>query len=136
MEATENTSAPSASGEASRARSQQAGVARARSPAIFKTLRRDIEAALSRRSTQPDTQARLVEDAAKRGGASVWSGLKRHSYVGMLAIGGLGVLVADLVGVGELAFGVAAAYGAFRVLKRGEAPEEAVEAVLSEVGHL
>jgi hypothetical protein len=100
----------------------------------METMRHDIESALRRRTTRPNSRARVAEDAAKRGGSAVWRMLERHSYMGVLAFGTAGVVVADLIGVGELAFGVMIAYGAFRVLRRGESPSQAVEEVVREVG--
>ncbi len=89
-----------------------------------------IEKSLDRRTTPPDTAARQVEDLVKQSGSKAWGGLKRHSSLGVVTLGVLGVVLAEAVGAGELAFGVAVAYAGFRVLRRGEPVEKAVEEVL------
>jgi hypothetical protein len=102
---------------------------------VIGTVRHDIERTLHRRTTPPNTRARVAEDAAKGGGEVLWGAMKRHSYVSMIALGAVGIIAADAVGVGELAVGLAVAYSAFRVLRRGESPSQAIEEVLRDVGH-
>lgn len=75
-----------------------------------------IERTLGQRTTEPDTQARAVEDFVKQSSGAAWNALS--------------VALAEAVGAAELAFGVATAHAAFRVLRRGEAPEKAVGEVL------
>ncbi|MDB4985040.1 MAG: hypothetical protein JWN04_218 [Myxococcaceae bacterium] len=90
----------------------------------------EIEKLLSRRTTPEDTAARRLEELGKSAAASVWNVAKRHSGTGVVAIGAATIVIAELTGAAELAFGIAAGYAAFRVLKRGDSPEAALEKVL------
>jgi hypothetical protein len=73
----------------------------------------------------------IVERAVERGGDIVWRRLKRRPLLGVALAGVGGLVIAEAVGVGEIALGVAAAYGAYLVLKRREPPSQAVRDVMT-----
>jgi hypothetical protein len=56
----------------------------------------------------------------------VWRELKRRPYVGVAAIGAGGCALASLVGVAEIAFGVATGYAAYQLLLNQEPPSKAI----------
>jgi len=75
----------------------------------------------------PQLQRRLKLKVKKRTVASM----------GALAIGALGVTLAELVGVGEIIIGAVAAYATYRVIRYGVGPTEAlIEGVELERGEL
>lgn len=96
-------------------------------------VREAIIGTLRRRKAARGTLARKAENNAKRAGTRVWLELKRHPYVGVVGLGVGGVALASVVGVAELAIGVAFAYGAFNVLVRGESPEQAASTLAKEL---
>lgn len=70
---------------------------------------------------------------AKSGGERVWRAMKRHPFVSVLAVAVSGTALAAAVGVAELTFGAALGYAAYKVLREGEPPLEAIEEVEREV---
>jgi hypothetical protein len=74
-----------------------------------------------------------LENKAKELAESAWCAMKRHPFVSLLVIGAGGVALAASVGVGELAFGAALAIAAYKVLREGEPPIQAVEEVERDV---
>lgn len=99
-------------------------------------LRRRVEHSLRTRSARPGTFAARAEDGFKSAGAKVWHMLKRRPSIGVMAAGGIGLALASAVGVGELAIGLALAYGAYQVLAEGVAPKEAAKQVAQEITKL
>jgi hypothetical protein len=81
---------------------------------------------LQQRVTRAGTPARRIESAWK--GAAGWTlgKLKAHSGTGVVLAGGLGWLVADTIGIGELTVILGFAYVAYQVLREGVPLEEAV----------
>jgi hypothetical protein len=90
-----------------------------------------VERSLKTRAARRGTRAAKVEGTLKKEGAKAWTVMKRRPSVGVILTGGLALLIADAVGVGELAFAVVAGYAAYQVLRKGipakVAMEEAVE---------
>src|SRR6187200_3111521 len=70
---------------------------------VARHLRRDIEGTLAARDRESTRLAGVLRSA----GAVAWTGLKRHPLAGTLIAAGVGLSLAELVGVGEvgLAFG-------------------------------
>jgi hypothetical protein len=84
----------------------------------------DIDRTLGRRTAPEGTLRARAEDEVKHAGDRVWHGMKKRPSLGMIVIGGLAVLAADAIGVGEVALGVALGYAAYRVLRRGKGEDE------------
>jgi hypothetical protein len=55
-------------------------------------------------------------DEARREGRKAIRVLKRKPALGVVAAGGLGILAASVIGVGEVAIAMAAGYAAYRML--------------------
>lgn len=107
--------------------------ARSDSRSIAAHVRNAINSSLRRRVTDRGTVARSAESEVKRAASWVWDELRRHPYLGIAIAGVGGVAAASALGVGELAVGIAVAYGAFNVLVRGESPEEAAKALTKQI---
>lgn len=82
---------------------------------------------IERRNTPAGTWRAYVEDVANRGGARVWTALKRRPSLGVVLFGGMAIAAAGAVGVGELALGIAIGYAAWQVLRGGKSIAEAIE---------
>lgn len=93
-------------------------------------LRHDIERVLRRRRARPGTTTATLESRLKSTGARGWHFLRRHPAMGVALVGGGAFAAAASVGVGELAFAVGAAFAAYKVLRKGEAPDRAIEDVI------
>jgi hypothetical protein len=96
-------------------------------PLAAHRARKRIERALHSRVAPKGTTRGRIESTVKGGGERIWSELKRHPSIGVAAAAGLGLTAALVIGVGELAFGVAAGYAAYEVLKEGMPLPEAVK---------
>ena len=106
----------------------------AREP-IRATTRRihdDIQQMLQLRTAR-GLRHEALEDAVKSRGAAVWRAMKRHPFLSMTAVGLCGVAAAATIGFAELAFGAALALGAYKVLREGEPPLQALEEIEREV---
>jgi len=66
------------------------------------------------------------EDLAERTGDKIWRALRKPPYLGVAATAAGGVWVASMLGVAELAFGIALGYLAYLVLEKGLPPSEAL----------
>jgi hypothetical protein len=108
--------------------------AKAQKNRFSQLLHDEIERVLTRRTTQENSPARYFEEAGKTAGSAVWNTMKKHSGTGVVVIGGAAIVLAELTGAAELAFGLAAGYAAYRVLRRGDSPEAALEKVLNSSG--
>ncbi len=86
-----------------------------------------MEQMLARRSAPRDTLSARMEDGAKQGIAHAWNALKERPSLGVVVFGGLAMLAADAVGIGELAVGIGVGYAAWQVLRKGEPAGEAGE---------
>jgi len=94
---------------------------------LGREIHHDMERMLERRSAPRDTLRARMEDEAKRDIGRVWNTLTERPSLGAVALGGLAILAANAVGIGELAMGVGMGYVAWKVLRRGEPLDEAVE---------
>lgn len=93
-------------------------------------LRADIDHALRSRRFGKGKLLFKVEDGVKSAGAKVWDLMKEHPYGGVAAVSATGLLLASTAGVGELAIAAIFGYTAFKVLRRGEPVDQAVEEVV------
>lgn len=96
----------------------------------------DVEAALTESGrvafTEDDTGkglAATVRRIAKRQGRSAWSFMKRHPFVSVLALGAATGALALEVGAAELTLAGAVAFAAYKVLREGEPPLQAIQEV-------
>ena len=69
---------------------------------------------------------RWTADRVEDGAAWTWHELRARPSFGGLLLGGLGLGASMVIGVGELAVGVAIGYAGYLVLARGEAPMQAL----------
>lgn len=88
------------------------------------TISADIDRSLERRTSRPDTWMGHAEETIKHDSRRAWQAMKKRPSLGVLVFGGLAVLAADAVGVGEVMVGLAVGYGAYRVLRRGRSTDE------------
>jgi hypothetical protein len=96
-------------------------------------VRARIEQALRVRSAPPGTAIAKLEQVAKDAGARVWVHLKKRPSIGVVTVGIAGLAVASVVGVGEIAIGMIAAYAAYQVLREGLSPGEAAKKIIEEL---
>jgi hypothetical protein len=96
-------------------------------------VRERIEHALRIRRAPPGTAAAKLEHVVKEAGGRVWIQLKKRPSVGVVAVGAAGLVVASVVGVGEIAIAILAGYGAYQVLREGVSPGEAVRKIVEEI---
>ncbi|MEO6418323.1 MAG: hypothetical protein ABIP39_02885 [Polyangiaceae bacterium] len=96
-------------------------------------LNERVERSLKTRSAQRGTRAAKIEGSLKKEGAKAWHLMKKRPSLGVLLTGGVALLVADAVGVGELAFAVVAAYAAYKVLRKGIPAKVAMEQAVEEI---
>lgn len=66
-----------------------------------------------------------IEEVAERASDLLWARLRHRPYLATAIAGGLGLAIASAVGVGEIAFGVFAAYATYQMLARREPPSKA-----------
>jgi hypothetical protein len=71
-----------------------------------------------------------IEIRAEHVGDRLWHLLKRRPLVGVALAGAVGLAAAMWVGVPELAVGAGACYFAYRVLRNGEPPSQALQDVM------
>src|SRR4051812_27045172 len=67
-----------------------------------------------------------VEEVAERSGDWVWDRLRKRPYLGVAVASGVGLTIASLIGVGEMAFGVLAGYVSYKMLVKHEPPSQAL----------
>lgn len=102
---------------------------------VHKTTRRihdDIQQMLQLRTARGQRHEAL-EEAVKARGAAAWHAMKRHPFLSMTAVAVCGVAAAASFGVAELAFGAALAVAAYKVLRDGEPPLQALQELEHEV---
>lgn len=99
---------------------------------MARQLRADIDHVLRPREARGESVTDELERRARRGGLVAWRAMKRHPFVSVAVLGLGGVAAAAVVGAGELAFGVAVALAAYKVLREGEPPLQAIEEVAKE----
>lgn len=92
-----------------------------------------VERSLKTRAAQRGTRAAKIEGTLKKKGAKAWHMMKRRPSVGVILTGGIALLIADAVGVGELAFAVVAGYAAYQVLRKGVPAKVAVEQAMEDI---
>jgi hypothetical protein len=92
----------------------------------------DIQQALGARHAR-GARHEAIEDTVKLGGTRVWRAMKRHPFLTMAALGVCGVAAASAIGVGELVVGSVLAFAAYKVLREGEPPLQALEEAEREV---
>jgi hypothetical protein len=95
------------------------------------TVRRihdDIQQALHARAAR-GARHEALEEAIKSRGLRVWSAMKRHPFLTIAVIGACSVAAAATIGVAELAFGSALAIAAYKILREGEPPMQALAEV-------
>lgn len=100
--------------------------------ATARRIHDDIQQMLQLRTARGQRHEAL-EDAVKARGAAVWRAMKRHPFLSMTALGLCGVAAAASIGVAELAFGAALALAAYKVLREGEPPLQALQEIEHEV---
>ncbi len=88
----------------------------------------DVEGALRRRPSASPAANRL-----RRASAIVWRATKRHPFAASALLGAGGMAAAAAVGVAELSFAAALAFAAYKVLREGEPPLEAVAEIEREL---
>ncbi|HZU81323.1 MAG TPA: hypothetical protein VE987_00320 [Polyangiaceae bacterium] len=93
----------------------------------------DIEQTLQARSAKGRVSER-IEDALKSRGQRAWSFMKRHPLLSVIGVAVGGFAAAAEIGVAEVAFGSALAFAAYKVLREGEPPIQALEEAERDVG--
>lgn len=81
------------------------------------------ERKMERREPQHPAWQR-AEETVVRDAEKARTAMERHPSVPVVILGGLAVLAADAVGVGELAMGLAVGYAAYRFFHRSKGPRE------------
>jgi hypothetical protein len=71
----------------------------------------------------------IAEDVEKGLGFRAMHALRRRPLVGVTLFGTLGIAAATVIGPGELAVGIALGLAAYKVLRRGETAEQALDDV-------
>lgn len=87
------------------------------------------EAATNQGRTRPPLPVRHVnalERFLEEAGDHAWAELRKRPYVGSAIAAGVGLGVASVFGITELAVAAGAAYACFKVLKNKESPAQAV----------
>jgi hypothetical protein len=92
---------------------------------MARRIHNDIEQSLSSHSAH-GTKREELERALKTRALQVWNAMKRHPFVAIAAVGTCGVVAAVTLGVAEVAFGTAIAVAAYKVLREGEPPMQAL----------
>jgi hypothetical protein len=104
-------------------------------PTVGAAVHRRMEHVLSTRTAERGTIAARLEDRLKRGGARIWSLMKRHPSAGITLAAGAGLAAASAVGVGELLVAATAGYAAYQILGEGMRPAEAVKRTIESIEH-
>jgi hypothetical protein len=92
-----------------------------------------VERSLKHRVAREGTRTAKVEVVAKKGGAKLWGVLRKRPSVGVIATGGAAFLLANAIGVGELAIAVVAGYAAYEVLRRRVPVKTAIRDAVKEI---
>jgi hypothetical protein len=108
---------------------EQAAQRRAAEHALGRELASEIDHTLERRCAPTGTLRARLEDEAKRRGDRLWRALKKRPSFGVVVLGGMALVAAEAVGVGELAMGIAIGYAAWQVLREGKSIGEALAEV-------
>jgi hypothetical protein len=90
-------------------------------------VRHRIERMLRIRRAPEGTARRDIESRMKDAGASLWTAMKKRPSIGVVLWGGVGLMAAEVIGVAELAAGIAFAYAAYQVLRKGMPVADAIE---------
>jgi hypothetical protein len=89
--------------------------------------RRNVrERVLAEHETAIGRAAQKSEDLVESAGDKIWRALRRRPYLGVAVTAAGGVWVATVLGVAELAFGMALGYVAYLTLKKRLPPSEAL----------
>lgn len=100
--------------------------------ATARRIHDDIQQMLQSHTARGHRQEAL-EKAVKERGASLWRAMKRHPFLSMTAFGVCSVAAAATFGVAEVAFGTAVAIAAYKILREGEPPLQALQEVEQEL---
>jgi hypothetical protein len=103
---------------------------------ISREVSERIHRSLHTRTATPGTARAKVEGVVKTAAQKVWTQLRKRPSLGVLLVGGAGIALATVTGVGELTIGIAAAYGAYQVLRQGVSPDAAVKDVIEKMERL
>jgi hypothetical protein len=95
-------------------------------PTMARRIHNDIEQSLSSHSAPRGTRLEALESTLKTRGLQIWKTMKRHPFLAIAAVGTCGVVAAVSLGVAEVAFGTAIAVAAYKVLREGEPPMQAL----------
>lgn len=98
-----------------------------------KQIHDDIQQLLHVREPAGEGTTGRLERACKTRGEALWNGMKRHPFASVLVLGAAAIGVASAVGAAELAFGTAIAIAAYRVLREGEPPMQALAEAQREI---
>ena len=79
-----------------------------------------------KRPPMPVRHLNALERGLEHAGDRLWADFRERPYVGAVMAGGVGLALANLVGIGELAVAGVAAYACFLVLKNRESPAKAI----------
>ena len=90
------------------------------------TISADIDRSLERPAAHPETWMGHAEDTLKHDTRKVWQAMKKRPSLGILVFGGLAVVAADAIGVGEVMVGLGVGYAAYRVLRKGRSTDEKI----------
>ncbi len=85
-----------------------------------------IDRTLRQRSAPRGTWRAEAEHVIKRGCSLGVSELRRRPSIAVVLFGGLAILAADAIGIGELAMGIGVGYAAWKVFRKGEPLDEAL----------
>jgi hypothetical protein len=96
---------------------------------LTEQLHADIEQLLHDCREAEGTIAERLEAMLKSGGWKVWCAMKRHPFLAVAAVGVGSVAAATAVGAAELSLGVVVALAAYKVLREGEPPIQALHEV-------
>jgi hypothetical protein len=72
-----------------------------------------------------------MESLAEQEVDAAWRVLHRRPYIGIALVAGAALAVATFLGAAEVGFTLLVGYAAYEVLKKGEAPSEALRRVAS-----
>ncbi|MGZ6096036.1 MAG: hypothetical protein ACXWUG_28605 [Polyangiales bacterium] len=92
-------------------------------------IRSDVVQTLERRRASEGTVSRWAEDTAKGVGARAFEVLRRRPFVGVALLSASGIVAATVFGPGELAIGIGLGLAGYKVLRKGETPEQALDEV-------
>lgn len=95
-------------------------------PNTAQRLHQDIDYVVRKLDPTIAEQTDPIERTLKRHGRRTWHLMKRHPFVGATALAALGLGAAMTVGAAELMFAVGLAVAAYKVMREGEPPLEAM----------